>query len=224
MRLALFLIPVFLLLGIWAGWLLIPEYKVTVMSQAPASERLRWLRDNPPQRPPATLRANQILFLSCDDALRSRLAILQPEPTRRKIAAYCADVAEEFLARTPGSSLGHFTAAVAAWINRQDESMNAHLLASQRNGRFESWLAMRRFKLALAADEALSPQGEAALEGDILALLQSPAGRNFLAAYYVRQPAMRERIGRAAETLSEEIQASFLGLVRKQLSNRATRS
>ena len=224
MRPALFLIPFFLFLSAYSAWLLVPEYKVTVMSQAPASERLRWLRDNPPSRLPATLRANQILFLSCDDSLRSRLAILQPGQTRLQIAAFCADAAAQFLARTPGSALGHFTAAVAAWINGQDAAMNAHLLAAHENGQFENWLAMRRFKLALAASDTLSAQGEAALDGDILALLQSPAGRNFLAAYYVHRPVLRDRIGQAAETLSEEIQAAFLNLVRKQLDSGVTGS
>ena len=224
MRLALLPIPVFLLLSGLSVWLMIPEYKVMVMAQAPASERLRWLRDDPPSRLPATLRANQILFLSCDDSLRSRLAILQPEQTRLQIATYCADAAAQFLARTPSSALGHFTAAVAAWTGGEDEAMNAHMLASHENGRFENWLAMRRFKLALAASDALSAKGEAALDGDILSLLQSAAGRNFLAAYYVHRPAFRDRIGQAAETLSENIQGSFLGVVRKQLGNGATGS
>ncbi len=193
----------------YAGFLFVGEYRAARLALATRTTSFMALLDATPPRT-GSLYADRIVFLACNDALTGRLARLQPQSAIDRIASYCKTAAQDALTSSPTSTLAHFAMAQAAQTLGDFDAMNQHLLASQQNGSFESWLAKRRFKLALLAGTGLNRAGGLALDGDIASLLQSAKGRIFIAKYYVLRPKLKERILGQADALGAEIQAALL--------------
>lgn len=204
----------------YAAFSFLGEYRAARLSMATDTAVFQTLVNAPPARP-GSLYADKNIFMACHEALTGRIAKLQPEAVLKEISAFCRLQAEAGLGSAPSSALAHYTLALAAWISGDTDVANRELLSSQENGRFESWLAKRRFKLALRLGDSLAGDGQTALDADITALLQSRKGRVFLARYYAVRPSLKDRMINLADGLGEDVQAALLKEIGKVLKARA---
>lgn len=193
----------------FSAFLFVREYKIARISLETEYFLFEKLLYEPPARA-MSLRSDQNIFFACDDALNGAVASLQPEAALASIAGYCKSVAELSLKSSPTAAFAHYTVASADLIIGDMPSLNTHLAASQKNAKFENWLARRRFELALYAGSDLDENGATALGGDIHALLGSAIGKEFLAFYFAIVPEIRDRILAIADETDEETQTDFL--------------
>ena len=187
----------------------------------------RQLLEAPPRRG-LSLQADAVMLRACDAALAGRIARLQPEAAERAVAQRCARLAAEARAATPWSGAALHVEALSAQ-RLGDAALAGRLLQlAQSAAPFESWLAMRRVKLARALSGAAdAPASEAAdrlarqvLRADLGALLQSPAGRRFLAHNMAKDTLLREQLMALLPSRPPDEQAAFLRAVRAALDGR----
>jgi len=200
----------------YAAFLFVGEYRTARLSLASDTATFQILLNTSPPRP-GSLYADKKIFLACHDAMTGNIAKLQPESALRRISNYCEVQARDALVSAPTSTLAQYTLALATLGSGDPGTANSALLASQQNGPFESWLAKRRFKLALKLGDRLNGDGQTAFDADISSLMQSRAGRIFLAKYFATRPALRDRILDLADALGEDVQAALLKEIGKSL-------
>ncbi len=197
------------------------------------------LRDAP--RRGASLSGDLRLMRACDAALAGRVARLQPEAARLRVARNCAALAESAREATPWSGIVLYAEALARQKLDAPPLAASRLLQAQSAAPFESWQAMRRLLLALeilgngtaeaprpesgksgADDAGDTAAGMAAqtLKADIAALLQSRAGRRFLARNIQRHEMLRSQVMALLPTRAPAEQEAFLRAARAALEGR----
>ena len=219
MRVSTVVAPIFLVLSLFAAFLAMREYRVARMSQGSTTDLFQTLAFTPPRRA-LSLRADSVIFSACHRSLRSSLRQLQPAEVVNRIATYCLETAKSAATATPNSGQAHYTWALAAYQLEQPGIAAQHLARSQQVAPFESWLARRRFRLAVPLQQELQDGATDLVAPEVTGLLQSPNGRDLLARYYVATPDLRDQITALAEDTNPEIQASLLGLIKKEIRRR----
>lgn len=197
--------------GAASAVLLPAEYAALRLSRAPLPERIALLAGAEIARP-ASLRGQSLLLMACDEALRGPHAALQPAAARTRIAGHCLGLADGILARAPTLSLAHLVRAGALHATAAPGFAEA-LHLSQATGPAEGWIAQRRFDLAARGHAALDAPARAAFAQDAALLIAGGAGRELVAARYLRHPEIREAVTAAAETLPAALQRGFLAEV-----------
>ena len=92
--------------------------------------------------------------------------------------------------------------------------MNEHLHTSQATGKASQWVAEQRVALAEYYREHLDERVLAGNDADLEMLVRSQRGIGSIATRYVNDPAFRERITAIVETMPEDIQRRFIGVLR----------
>ena len=169
----------------------------------------------PPWR--LSLRALQADLMRCDNALSYPRSAMMPGAVRGQAAGACLGLARQTIARIPGHGLAHYIAALAlAGTNPQGAAR--HLAQSARAAPRQGWLAQRRFALAGTLPEETRRGAQGLLPSDIPVLLSTEAGARLVAQTYLRRPALRPGIARAAKRAEPDLQARLARQLRRQVS------
>lgn len=142
---------------------------------------------------------------------------LQDEAFQARLPGLCAEIAGQILARTSANGQAELVLATIAAHNGDFGEMDMRLRRSQALSPGEAHLAAARITLAEANIDALSADGLARHQSDLLLLMRS--GRNIwhAAQLYVASAAARARIAAALEAVTPAEQAHFLSTVRHLL-------
>ena len=207
-------------LALASSYMAFSEFRVARWVQQPEQRILLSLLERPPRRA-LSVRSDDAVLSACEKALSGHNAALQPARTQMKMAARCRVVAAKMVQSSPWFGYAHYVLALAAYRAQDKDALGNNLVVSQAVSAYESWLARRRVALGFEAAGQLPAEAQAALERDIVALLQSPKGQHFLARYFAGNKAYRPRILRLAETLDQDIQARFLKNLTVEMKRRA---
>lgn len=132
----------------------------------------------------------------------------------------CLKIAEAAAARSPLESNFWFLAATLAARLGDLDSAVPFLKASYQTGPNEQWIAERRALFVYALRSRLDSELERLLDQDFALLLRTERGLDVLAARYVDDPTMRDRLVVVAETLPPEFQERFLDRIKDQIGER----
>jgi hypothetical protein len=160
----------------------------------------------------------------CQIALNGRnsgIARLQGTEFQQRLPTLCAEMAENVLSRTPAQGHAHLILALAATHRGDLVAFDTHLRASQALSPGETRYARPRMVLAEANIAALSADGAARHESDLLLLLRSGRSIWTLAQRYVDDEGMRTRLAAVLQLATPEEQNRFLGAVRQLIDRRA---
>jgi hypothetical protein len=129
----------------------------------------------------------------------------------------CLKIAEAAAARSPLESNFWFLAATLSARLGDLDSAVPYLKASYESGPNEQWIAERRALFVYALRARLDSDLERMLDQDFALLLRTERGLDVLAARYVDDPTMRDRLVTVAEALPPELQERFLDRIRDQI-------
>ena len=169
----------------------------------------------PPWR--LSLSALQADLMRCDNALSYPRSAMMPGAVRSQAAGACLGLARQTIAQVPGHGLAHYIAALAL-AGADPQGAARHLAQSARAAPRQGWLAQRRFALARTLPEEARRSARGLLPSDIPVLLSTEAGARLVAQTYLRRPALRPGIARAAKRAEPDLQARLAYQLRRQVS------
>ncbi|PJF10620.1 hypothetical protein [Pseudorhodobacter sp. MZDSW-24AT] len=160
---------------------------------------------------PFSNRSMREVFETCARVQQSLIQAFQPPETQRAVDESCAALARDALIKNPTYSAAH----TILMLSTADAAQGAQaLIQSQKTAPRESWNAKLRLREGLSLQSATSPALDAALESDVNFMVQTPAGRNWLARLYHADPASRAMLVRVIDQRPNAEKASFLREVR----------
>lgn len=203
-----------LALGAWTLAREAAQYLVT----GTRIERVAALPDEPPF-PGLALSTRQDNLRDCVYALNRRSSLqvrYVSETLGETLPSRCGAMALEAVEQMPTYSYGWFVLAYADALMGDWNAMNAHLHLAQQTGQASQWVAEQRVALAETYRAHLDASTLAGNEADLTLLVRSERGIGSIAARYISDPAFRERITAIVETMPEDIQCRFIGVLRYQ--------
>lgn len=201
-----------LLLGSWV----ISQEAAHYFAAGTKIQRLAAMPDHPPFAGVSIL-TKQDNLLDCVFALdrRSSLEVLyMPEAFRTELPARCSAMAMDAVTQMPTFSYGWFVLAYTDALAEDWAAMNKHLYMTRVTGQTSQWVAEQRVALAESYREHLDPSGLDGNQADLELLVRSQRGIGSIAKRYVNDPTFRERITAIVETMPEDIQHRFIGVLR----------
>ncbi|MCB1498908.1 MAG: hypothetical protein KDK07_03815 [Bauldia sp.] len=145
-----------------------------------------------------------------------------PVENETQVTSGCLRIAESAAATSPLESNFWFLAATLATRLGDLDSAVVYLKASYEAGPNEQWIAERRALFVYALHARLDSEMERLLDQDFGLLLRTERGLDVLAARYIVDASLRERLVTIAETLAPEYQERFLDRIEDQLNQRQT--
>lgn len=123
---------------------------------------------------------------------------------------------------TPTDSFAWAVNALSSALLGKTELLNTALVASQRVGPNEQWIARRRVEIAEMFLASLDTTALTAHDRDLTLLAGSYRGVRYLARRYVTNPDFRSRITTVVEKLPAEQQRMFLANIRRAMRENET--
>jgi hypothetical protein len=133
------------------------------------------------------------------------------------LVARCREVGEEIVASSPSFSFAWAVAADAARHQQDWPAMNQYLLASQKSGPNEQWIARYRFEIADEMLQWVDQEVRGSYTEDLRLLISSNKSTSYMARQYVLNPAFRDRLASVLAGMGEPEQRRFLGSLRRML-------
>lgn len=174
---------------------------IRVLSQSPAGLKA-----------PLSVRAQREVFEACATLYSSLFLGIQSVETREAVGESCSSLADAVLARNPTFSAAHVTKALFA----TDADMAARaIVMSWSTAPLDAWDArlriLRGFELqGMAGDDVAR-----VIAADVAFMMQTHAGRTWLAQLYWSDPVIQPALINLVETRPSEEQAAFLSRVRR---------
>lgn len=167
---------------------------------------------------PSSVEGHYLLLQSCDQSMASISVSLAAQSDRERIAKSCADLTNSILRDGPSLSLAYLVRAQALFILDRNIAGFEALLASEQTGGAISWMATRRFDLAMARFEEAGQTFRTMMARDLARVMMSRgAGVSRVARLYDKSnsEALRQFIIETIETLPNERQHRFVTAVRQ---------
>lgn len=203
-----------LALGAWTLAREAAQYLVT----GTKIERIAALPDTPPF-PGLALSTRQDNLRDCVYALNRRSSLqvrFISETFSESLPARCSAMALDAVEQMPTYSYGWYALAYTDALMNDWTAMNEHLYLAQQTGQASQWVAEQRVALAETYRPHLDERTLAGNDTDLTLLVRSQRGIGSIAARYIGDPAFRERITAIVETMPEDIQRRFIGVLRYQ--------
>ena len=171
--------------------------------------------------PGRSLWSKDIYLRDCLDVSDTVFAKAQPTARRNGFLKACGAAAAKISETMLVYALPRLVEASTANALQDHARFETSLVASSVLGPNDLWAAERRVRLALSYKEGLSGPGAAALDRDIIALLQANGGARSLAAIYLTFDQHRQHITDLASGVPQAEQQAFLGQVRALAADRS---
>lgn len=169
-------------------------------------------------KPPFSVEGHYITLQSCDRTMASISVRLASQNDRARIAQSCADLSDGILNESPSLSLAYLVRAQARLTLEETASGFGDLLASEQTGGAISWMATRRFDLAMARFGEAEQKSKDMMARDLATVMMSGrSGIGRVARLYVGSDyeILRQFVVETVNTLSNETQRRFIAVVRK---------
>ncbi|NEX45327.1 hypothetical protein [Pseudotabrizicola algicola] len=189
-----------------------PEYDAAFFARSPEESAFDALV-TPANLPdlPLSSRSMRELFETCAAVQQGLIYAFQPPETQGDVDRSCDSLARKALARSPTYGAAHTIVMLSA---RDDAAVTESLILSQSTSPRESWHAKLRLRKGIRLYGKATPALDAALEADIGFMVQTRAGRAWLAALYQSNPTARPVLVAVINRRPNEEQVSFLREVR----------
>ena len=156
-------------------------------------------------------------------AIDSPTVRLQGNDFQARLPALCSGIASQVLTDTPAHGQAHLILAMASARMGDLVAMDTHLRQSQALAPSETRYADPRSALAGANVAALSEDGLARYQSDLLLMLRSQSGVWTLAQRYIDSDVLRPEVTNLLPLLTPNQQSRFLGAVNQMISMRGKR-
>lgn len=171
-------------------------------------------------------RVQQAQLTGCDDLLAGPSAKIADPQAMHRVAAACLKRAKQILRSSPTAAIAHLIRAQALERMASAEQAEAAFLLAQKTAPYEGWLAARRLRFVflnsgldvpLSGAIATDPEIDAALQSDVMTVLQTDAYLPLLVQIYQSEPARRAWLLAAAEQAPIARKHAFLTVLRGSL-------
>lgn len=159
------------------------------------------------------------------DCLQGLIVLAQSEMFDIKnamLAEKCRLRSAQVAEKTPTDSFAWAVNALASALLGKTELLNTALVASQKVGPNEQWIARRRVEIAEMFLVSLDAAARSAHDADLTLLAGSYRGVRYLARRYVTNPDFRSRITTVVEKLPADQQRMFLANIRRAMRENET--
>ena len=160
---------------------------------------------------PMSSRSMRELFETCATVQQGLIYAGQPTETRVAVDTACDALARDALERNPTYSAAHTITMLSA---SEPAAIAEALILSQQTAPRESWHAKLRLRKGIGLFGKATPALDAALSADIVFMVQTHAGRAWLARLYQSEAEARPVLVGVINQRPNAEQASFLREVR----------
>lgn len=181
-------------------------------------ERIAALPGEPPF-PGLALSTRQDNLRDCVYTLNRRSSLQVryiSETFSETLPARCSAMALDAVEHMPTYSYGWYTLAYTDALMGDWAAMNEHLHLAQQTGQASQWVAEQRVALAETYRTHLDERTLDGNDTDLALLVRSQRGIGSITTRYINNPAFRERITAIVETMPDDIQRRFIGVLRYQ--------
>lgn len=158
--------------------------------------------------------AKAVTLEDCLGAMTSIYGRVQPHERLVGVLDTCREMARRVAATDPAHGLAWHVMATASAGLGDGPALNSEFVRAVTVAPNEMWLASLRIDLARESLDSLDGLSRLRLTGDLQVMAETHAGRTWLAARYVADPAFRSLAAKALDTLADDRKRSFLDAVR----------